>query len=533
MKSLRLRCDEVDHLPASMELPVAKEELVSLWWLPTAAESRLRRVIATAGGPPQDDATPMLTLRVQGVRDGALACVSFDESFEVLVEEGSRAERVLSDDELRSGVNLRVTAPGGQSTRISLTVLAGAAQGLNAAVGGSDHRRTNAAALAASPEAWRLPTPSEAAEAPLDALKGVWKRLEDLYAAHRTTILMFAPYVLFMGTGAVLYTLSTDELTSVTAERDALATELTRAQQALTALTAADADCHAERDVLAATLNDTRARFESAASLTLNLTRARRDAFLIGGANLTEPGLDRIDADRGQALITAVVSSMMTQTPDPAALATCLAATPTLDGRLSDYTLLTAASPGIPCPDAHEQLIDGVLVRGRLSLAPHATSRYGPSAEGRGADPTQDLDWSAFTLLNGVSRVKRALLLADVSGRPPVAPAEAEAWSLGLWVALNLSPTTAGADNIGPVEDCVPSLLTQLAQAQRAPLAGEPILPSLAETAKTPPRGVITSPACPWTAAGISRAAQITLDAAALRARLTADAPAARATLSP
>ena len=204
MKTLRLRCDEVDHLPASMELPVSTEDLVSLWWLPTAAESRLRRIIATAGGAAPEDAMPLLTLRVQGVRDAALCCVSFDETFEVLVEEGGRAERVLSDDELRSGVNLLVTAPDKQSTRISLTVLAGAPQGLNAAVGGSDHRRTNAAALAATPEAWRLPAPSETAQAPLDALKGAWKKVQALYGEYRTTLLMFFPYALFAGTGVVL-----------------------------------------------------------------------------------------------------------------------------------------------------------------------------------------------------------------------------------------------------------------------------------------------------------------------------------------
>ena len=97
--------------------------------------------------------------------------------------------------------------------------------------------------------------------------------------------------------------------------------------------------------------------------------------------------------------------------------------------------------------------------------------------------------------------IQFTLLTADTGGRPPVAPGQAQIWSLAIWDAYNRVPSPAGGVMDKPVGYCVDEMLDRLTSTAGVSEPGAPVLPDIAMVANENRSLVVPpSPSCPWPA---------------------------------
>lgn len=173
-------------------------------------------------------------------------------------------------------------------------------------------------------------------------------------------------------------------------------------------------------------------------------------------------------------------------------------------------------------------MVDGGVSRGGgWGVSARAAREFGvpesaakASPDGETADPRLNDRWSAYTLTTGVRTLQEALLTADTSDRPPVAPGMAQLWTLALWDAYNRMPSPGDGVMDKTAADCVADLLLERLASSPPAAPGEPLLPDLASVALGEPFKVTPTAGCPWTGDSFQKGAASALRAAARQAVL-------------
>lgn len=137
------------------------------------------------------------------------------------------------------------------------------------------------------------------------------------------------------------------------------------------------------------------------------------------------------------------------------------------------------------------------------------------STAGSGEDPRLRDDWSANAHLEGLRRVRKAMLGAETGGRLPAYPEQLHLWSMALWYAYNHMPDLK-AGRAPQVEVCVDTLVLNLALFRlEAPDRTLPVLPDISGVvaAEAWTGGPLASSAlCPWREERLFEGARYALD---------------------
>ncbi len=515
---------ERGRLPAQMSVTVEPGEAFVLTWRDDRQE-RLRRILP---GPRRGDgggrlgANEIVALRIEpGERP--IAVEAYNPAWKLFHVLDDARRRVVTDEYYPAGSRFRLMQGSGAEERelaeIVLDLATGEARGLSSAVGGSDHRRSNADALA-TPAGWILPSATATLQEPLDALLAKAEALKKKLAALQTPLMYLVPYALFAGAGGVLYVNSTADLRAAEDQVQALDGELKRAQQALDAAAAGLEECNTNRVALAGQVEERRLQHEAAARAALDAMRSRKAALSLVVADAA--ALDAIDTARVDALVAAIADQMaVDRAPDPAVVGPCLAQDVELAGRLPVWALLWHPVPEELCPDSSTVLGTTVALKGRWGLSDRIADELGPADLAVAGEALANDRWAANTLANAWSAIHGELIEPTADGRAPVAPGEAEAWALALTHAYGQLPAPLAGTLDTTVEACVSGLVASVEASAKAAEVGEPVLPPLAAVAKGQAlEGVRPNPGCPWTAASFPDGAAATVRAIARRASI-------------
>lgn len=542
MSRYDVRCQEQEHLPALLRLRVNAGERFDLLLLqdPATVRSPLRRLVLRPvyGDPSAVAAQPVQAPEDLGRRVRVLRCmveerpslgfrvVEHSETFPVESREGEQAFRLGTDDVITPGQSLVVGAGAQGDLRFALSAELGTNRGLNAGVGGSDWRRSPAQDLVVYP-GWITPDVKATLDGPVKAAKAKLAALAKAASAYRTSAYLVLPYAVFLVSGGVLYSMSTRDEKAAEARAEALQVQLDAANQALAAVTSTAQTCEDDRGDLALRLNDKTEAAQAAASKALDLGATEERVGLSGAAWAKLPALVALDA-KLQATTTDAVAAQILDADAPLDLddiQPCLDQTEATAGSAPEYLLLWSPDEDLLCPDSFTGSIQGVPRAGRWALSARVARDFGPALmDPVGDDPLDELAndrWSSYALANGERALREAILNAEVRGRPPVAPSQADLWALALLDAYSQLPSQASGANDETGAACVSRLMTQVDQATAAPELGAPVLPdllSVAGGAALP--GVQPDAGCPWVSGGFQAGAKRALLAVARQGRV-------------
>lgn len=525
--SLTLSCLEPQGRPAEMSLRLEPGESAAVYALADAieGESALRvTVLRRADALPPAGATLLVelataagsaTLRV--VRVGADAVVDLMRA--------EQRSRVAPGVNLRAGSRLEAALANQRRVVFALQWDAGAAPEARAVVGGGGTR--SSAALAASRGAlWLLPTAWKLLTDLTDVIIGnVVSFGRRLGLSTRTMVYATTLWFFIIGAAIAFYTQS-QARAEAEAEVESGQEALARADEALEVALAGEMTCLAERGALAEQLADADAALQSRTEAALALSGARGVAITLGGSRLGADDLRPFDELAAASLVAEV--ARLTGTIDPVGEAAegCLAQQGVLGSDLPRYALLWHPSPELVCPAEFGAVVDGASLAGRWGLSERVAATHGApdaplegaleQAMGAEADARANDRWSAATLASGLRTVQDALLRYDGGGRPPVAPSQAQVWSLAIFAAYNGMPSMADGTLDVWTGVCVSQVLDDALASSPPAAPGEPILPDLVRVANE--EVVVAArptPGCPWPAGAMQRGAKSALLAAA------------------
>lgn len=502
-----VRCSEIEHLPSQEQRTLQVGERFDIVYLldPPTSRSPLRRVVmrqARGDWPRPSEPSRLYLLRCELVDDPPLSfrVVEVSTANPVASRADDRSFRLGIEDRIVSGQPLSFRSSAQEEVRFSLDVDLSTSRGLNAGVGGADWRRSPAQDIVAF-EGWLVPDVSETLSVPIAAVKDRLAKAWKAVVAQRTTIYLLMPYAIYLGSGIILYKLGSRDKEEAEARATALQAELDGARQALLAISATESSCQETRGELANRLQDATAAAEAAAARALDLAGTLERVGSKGGAWVSGKELLALDAAWASATTTAVARTILStpSRPEAATLKPCLDQLEATTGRVPTYVLTWSSDDNLLCPDAFTGTLGGVARAGRWALNARDANDFGPANLQTTGDPLQNDRWSAYTLANGVGEMRDAILQAEVGGRPPVAPSQADLWALTLLDAYTQLPSLASGALDDPGSTCVSRLMGQLAGADKDAAVGEPVLPDLLSVAKGAAlEGVQPDAGCPW-----------------------------------
>ncbi|MGC6508968.1 MAG: hypothetical protein ACON4U_11155 [Myxococcota bacterium] len=271
--------------------------------------------------------------------------------------------------------------------------------------------------------------------------------------------------------------------------------------------------CLQERQSLARRLQDIEESYKALISQAINYTFSQSVSVEVGGNRMGDDSLMPFD-EQYQANTTQAILDRMESVPgDAVAMSFCMQQEQVLGVDLPRYILTWHPDPNVVCPLNYAIVDNGIDRKGSWGLSERVAKEFGAQnySEGgqAGADqleaqlgsPRMAPRWSATTLAIGIREIQFTLLTADTGGRPPVAPGQAQIWSLAIWDAYNRVPSPAGGVMDKPVGYCVDEMLDRLTSTAGVSEPGAPVLPDIAMVANENRSLVVPpSPSCPWPA---------------------------------
>jgi len=279
--------------------------------------------------------------------------------------------------------------------------------------------------------------------------------------------------------------------------------------------------CLVERKALVDKLGDIAAGLQLQVDAALEATSSQGVALEMGGGAMARKEVRARDEIALEALRKRMAVLLPEIEPPGAESAHCLGFDRLLGTELPSYVLLWHPDPTVSCPEDYASTLSGGWTVGRWGLSERAAAEFGVIERAVGyedlesdGDKRADSRWAANTYIEGLLATERALLEWRGLGRIPVAPSQAQLWSLALWAGYNgmSSPTDGVLDE--PLDICIEELLNELAADAAPPGPGEPLLPDLLDVAE----GRVElrarpTPGCPWPNDALLNGAQSALTA--------------------
>lgn len=518
-----LQCFEPQARPSRVAMSVEAGELFTVHLLqdtPANSAGELRAtVLRRSREAPPSRSQPLLEAEVRDARPGDPKIVRARG-----IGPGVKLEIIRPDvrslatvgAEWRSGTRLEATLDDLSTYVFTLEVAAEVAQGARAGVGAGRLRRAEQVEDAMQAAFWVVPTAIAVLADPGARIKGWFVRQAKRFGISPA---LFSP-ILFMsgigiGLGFVAYQqynkAQEAEEKVARAEDKALAAEAGR-----DAALVAENACVEERKDLANALGDQDTMRALQAEIAMAAPLSQSVAVEMGGARM---GTDDALAFDQQATATArkqVAVEMAKLKDAPANADRCLGLAEILGQDLPQYVLLWHPDPDLVCPDNYAAVDGGVDRVGSWGLSKRAAVVFGsPDGASASGDGRANDRWSAHTLATGLRAFENAILAADTGPRPPVAPGQAQLWSLALWDAFNRMPDPADGVLNDPPEKCLADLVAEVAATSPPAAPGQPVLPDITAVALGQPLNISPTAGCPWPSGSIAMGAKSALRAAA------------------
>ena len=509
MNDVRIRCDERDRLPARYYLKLPIRHLVDVWRLPEVSPPLRELVLRDrrrqdAPEEPVPGAILLMSLVLNSRSLQAMVVVDIHRAWRLEMETRDLTLRpVLVDSDIPSGAGLMARPAEGAAIHFGLTVEQREEEGLIRAVPGATYLRSY---TLETPAGWKLPTVTASFAAPLAAAQARLAAIRTTIMGWRTPVMLVLPYLL-MGAGALyLYYVNRQGTAQLENRLQTTTAELKKTQAALAAVAESEQQCQASRNQLSDQLDNRRLHQKTAAATSLAAAFSRSNTQLIA-----PPGPVPVDEAWTALLIDYLATLTLDPPVDPGLWTPCLAQNAVLASDLPPYVLLVSPAGG-QCPDGAVHVNGPVIQAGRWGISQRLAREFGPAMEGLGPEPLLNDTWAAEILAESLRTVRRAMLTSSTD-RPPVAPGEADAWSLALWVAYNDLPSLAEGLLDDSADRCISQLMNDLSQEGPAAL-NEPILPELSGVARGAAlKGVQARPGCPWPSGEWTKAASVAVEA--------------------
>lgn len=515
--ALTLQCFEPQARPTRVAIRVEAGEIFSVLLLqepPSEASGVLRQtVLRHADEAPPPGAIVLLEAEIRETRPGEPRVLRARK-----VPPGVKLEVIRPDvrslatmgSEWRSGTRLEGSIDDLSSVVFTLEVQAEASQGARAGIGSGRLRRADQVEGAMGSIFWVVPTAIATLADPKARIMG-WVAA----TAKRAGIspALFSP-LLFMsgiglGLGFVAYSQYSKaqeaEEKAAMAEEKALAAEAGR-----DAALVAESACIAERQELATALDDQDTIRALQAEVAMAAPLSQSVAVEMGGARMGTAEALTFDQQAIDNARKHIATEMARLRDPPANTERCLGLAEILGQDLPQYVLLWHPDPELVCPASYAVVDAGVDRMGAWGLSKRATAVFGSpdGAPGGGADPRTNDRWSAHTMATGLRAFENALLAADTGPRPPVAPGQAQLWSLALWDAYNRMPDPADGVMNEPPEACIANLVAEIAAASPPAAPGQPVMPDIVAVALGQPLQVSPTAGCPWPSGSLNTGAK-------------------------
>lgn len=430
--------------------------------------------------------------------------------------------RVAAGTLLRSGSRLETTLLRHRRVQFALQASGEVQSSARSVVAGSGTRKSQALASANSvawlvPTAWKVFTDFDGIF--VDNAAAIGKKLG---LSSRTIVWSTMVWFLFAA-GAVAFYTQRQATAEARDEAASTAEDLGRSEAARAVALESEQRCLVERAGLAERLNDADAAIRLKAERAIAAPTSQGVAIELGGARMGTPEVATFDAV-ALADLTPEIASRVAALP-AIDVSACLEQRAVLAADLPTYLLVWHPEPNLACPAAYGAVVDGTSLAGRWGLSSRVAREFGApdpaldaalAGEAGGADPRANDRWSALTLATGARAVMTTLLRHSGAGRVPVAPSQAQAWSLALFGAYNAMPTQADGVLDWKADACIDQLLTDLEAAAPPTAPGAPLLPEISAVASGEVEIIARpTPGCPWPSNAISSGANASLRAIA------------------
>ncbi len=515
--ALTLQCFEPQARPSRVAIRLEAGEIFTVLLLqdnPSEAQSQLRQtVLRRADEAPPPGAQVLLEAEIRESRPGdpkVLRARNVPTLVKLEILRPDVRSLATMGSEWRSGTRLEASLDDLSSVMFTLEVQAEVAQGAKAGVGAGRLRRADQIEGAMGAAFWIIPT-AIATLADPKARITAW--VANLAKRAGISPALFSP-MLFMsgigiGLGIVAYSQYSKaqeaEEKAAMAEEKALAAEAGR-----DAALVAEAACVEERKELATALDDQDTTRALQAEVALAAPLSQSVAVEMGGARMGTPEALTFDQQAIDNAKKHAATEMAKLRDPPENTERCLGLAEILGQDLPQYVLLWHPDPDLVCPDSYAVVDGGVDRMGAWGLSKRATQVFGSpdGAPAGGADPRTNDRWSAHTMATGLRAFENALLAADTGPRPPVAPGQAQLWSLALWDAYNRMPDPADGVLNEPPELCIANLVAEVAASSPPAAPGQPVLPDIVAVALGQPLRVSPTAGCPWPSGALNTGAK-------------------------
>lgn len=307
---------------------------------------------------------------------------------------------------------------------------------------------------------------------------------------------------------------------------------LEQAQAAQQAALQSEMACFAERKAIAKKLKDKEEQLSSQVDGALGVTASRTVALEGGGKRLGSEDALAWDTSVQPGLRKLVAQMMTGVSVTPQDMVRCQDQSAALGSDLPLYALAWSTDPEKSCLENLSRVDGSAHLVGYWGLsertarefgAPdpaytYATPEGGPKA--LEADPRVNVRWASAAMSAGLREVQDAVLKHDSGSRVPVAPSQAQLWSLALFGAYNLLPQPPVG--LPDADLCISQVMDDLLSGATAPAPGEPLLPDIVQVA-TGDRVVLLrpTPPCDWPPDALEKGVQYALTAVARQAALS------------
>lgn len=499
--SLFLHCFEPTARPTRATLPLSPGDRFSVYALgdgrDEAAAGLRATVLRLADAPPPPGASLLLEAEVRPPRgaEGALfRARRLNPRIDIEILRPELRSRMLVNQEWRGGSRLEATLP--DLSTLGFTLELASAQGAGTR-GGAAGRARRGEGSGLGSLLWMIPSAASTLADPKARLVAWFQaRLKQAGISPALLSPMLVMLVLAAGLGTVALW---QHQRASDADARALAAEEARssAEASRDAALLAEGVCMESRRALAAALDEEQSIAKLQAERVLAASLSRSVAVELGGPRMGTPEALAFDATAAPRAIAQVVLEMAKLGQAPSAADRCLGLNEIVGQDLPLYLLLWHPDPSLVCSADYHVVSDGVDRAGAWGLSARAAAAFG-AADAPAGEPRGNDRWSARALASGFRAVEAALLGADTGARPPVAPGQAQLWTLALWDAYNRMPAAASGASEAPVERCVAALLTEVAAARGPAAPGEPVLPDIVAVVRGESVTVSPTSRCPW-----------------------------------
>ncbi len=527
--ALTLQCFEPQARPSRVAIRLEAGEIFAVLLLqestnggaPAESSAQLRQtVLRRADEAPPPGATLLLEAEIREGRPGdprVLRARNVPGAVKLEILRPDVRSIATMGSEWRSGTRLEASLDDLSSVVFTLEVQAEVAQGARAGVGAGRLRRADQVESAMSSAFWIIPTAAATLADP-KARAMTWIATQAKKAGISPAL--FSPLLFMSGIGVGLGFLAYREYSKAqeAEEKAAIAEERAMAAEAgRDAALVAEAACVEERKELAGELDDQDTTRALQAEIALSAPLSQAVAVEMGGARMGTAEALTFDQQATDNAKKHAATEMAKLRDAPENTERCLGLAEILGQDLPPYVLLWHPDPELVCPDKYAVVDAGVDRMGAWGLSKRASLVFGSSdgAPGGGADPRVNDRWSAHTMATGLRAFENALLAADTGPRPPVAPGQAQLWSLALWDAYNRMPDPAeGVMNEAP-EACIANLVAEIAATSPPAAPGQPVLPDIVAVALGQPLQVSPTAGCPWPSGALNMGAKAAFRAVA------------------